>query len=73
MFLSDMEAAYKMLDEIVVPQVAIFEGGGAAISFPRSANSLLKALEDDSESIEAATASLKESANEFFKEYDQVV
>ena len=44
------------------------------ISFSRSANSLLKALEDgDSESIEAATASLKESANEFFKEYDQVV
>ena len=42
--------------------------------FFRSANSLLKALEDgDSESIEAATASLKESANEFFKEYDQVV
>ena len=75
--LSDMEAAYKMLDEIVVPQVAIFEGGwraADAISFSRSANSLLKALEDgDSESIEVATASLKESANEFFKEYDQVV
>ena len=75
--LSDMESAYKMLDEIVIPQVAIFEGGwraADAISFSRSADPLVKALEsEDGEAIEAAIVSLREKANEFFKEYDQEV
>ena len=75
--LSDMESAYKMLDEIVIPQVAIFEGGwraADAISFSRSADPLVKALEsEDEEAIEAAIVSLREKANEFFKEYDQEV
>ena len=48
--LSEMEEAYKMLDEIVIPQVAIFEGGwraADAISFSRKAERLLKALESE--------------------------
>jgi len=75
--LTDMEEAYKMLDEIVIPQVAIFEGGwraADAISFSRNANGLLRALESgDSEAIVSASNSLKETASDFFKEYDKMV
>ena len=75
--LSDMEDAYKMLDDIVVPQVAIFEGGwraADAISFSRKAEKLLKALEaDDVEAIDGAILSIKEDAVDFFKEYDRFV
>ena len=75
--LSEMEEAYKMLDEIVVPQVAIFEGGwraADAIRFSRKAEKLLKALESgDTEAITSASNSLKEDAKNFFKEYDKEV
>ena len=75
--LSDIEGAYKMSDEIVIPQVAIFEGGwraADAISFSRSAEALLKALEsEDNEAVESAGTSLKEGAEAFFKEYDKEV
>tara|TARA_B100001029_G_C15043433_1_gene445341 strand:- start:647 stop:1891 length:1245 start_codon:yes stop_codon:yes gene_type:complete len=72
-----MEEAYKMLDEIVIPQVAIFEGGwraADAVSFSRKAEKLLKALEsEDADAIASASADLKEEAEEFFKEYDKAV
>jgi len=75
--LSDMEEAYKMLDEIVIPQVAIFEGGwraADAISFSRKAEKLLAALESgDTDAIASASADLKEEAEDFFKEYDKIV